>query len=544
MTDWAEQLRHDKWISQKEMDALVSFDTETPSGLFSSEERPLVVAFFGGTGVGKSSLLNRLAKENIARTGVERPTSREVTIYLHQSVSMDSLPEHFPTDSVKVALHRHEDNRDVMWIDMPDFDSTEQANKDMVLRWLPYIDVLLYVVNPERYKDDRGWRLLLEHGARHAWMFVINHWDRGVDEQREDFARLLGDAGLDDPRIFRTDCNPIQEDTVEDDFEALEASIQQLADDNIIRHLEERGINLRIRELQKKTTDMVASIGTENSIDTMASDWQTIWSQTGKDIRLAQQWPISRLSGRFATAESHWMGNVLSTFRGRESSQPESPSYNTISSEDLWDEQVSNLATDSLDKLVHRARLRGLASRPIQAGFEKLRSEHAALFSRNLQESLHEALTAPGTRWQRVIHRVIGYASTALPIAAMFWVAYKVVAGFYLGNVQGHDYLGFNFAVHSGLLIGLAWLLPWFAYQKTRPSRQQAAQTGMQLATERTLQEINAGVLEVFERIRKRQDKAIAGSRSLFTEDLLPSSYTRPHREKILQRLLTRLPNP
>ena len=41
-----------------------------PSDLFSNAERPLVVGLFGGTGVGKSSLLNRLADAEIARTGV------------------------------------------------------------------------------------------------------------------------------------------------------------------------------------------------------------------------------------------------------------------------------------------------------------------------------------------------------------------------------------------------------------------------------------------------------------------------------------------
>ena len=54
-----------------------------PSDLFSNAERPLVVGLFGGTGVGKSSLLNRLADADIARTGVVRPTSMEITVYLH-----------------------------------------------------------------------------------------------------------------------------------------------------------------------------------------------------------------------------------------------------------------------------------------------------------------------------------------------------------------------------------------------------------------------------------------------------------------------------
>ena len=67
---------------------------------------------------------------------------------------------------------------------MPDFDSTEQSNKQLVLQWLPHIDVLIYVVSPERYKDEKAWRLLLAEGARHAWLFVINQWDKGADNMK------------------------------------------------------------------------------------------------------------------------------------------------------------------------------------------------------------------------------------------------------------------------------------------------------------------------------------------------------------------------
>ena len=52
--------------------------------------------------------------------------------------------------------------RDVAWLDMPDIDSVEARNKSLVLSWLPYVDWLIYVVSPERYRDDVGWRLLEE----------------------------------------------------------------------------------------------------------------------------------------------------------------------------------------------------------------------------------------------------------------------------------------------------------------------------------------------------------------------------------------------
>jgi predicted GTPase len=155
----------------------------------SAGTRPLIVAFMGGTGVGKSSLLNRLAGKAIAKAGIVRPTSREVTLFHHRSVVMEHLPEQLPLSKINISQHEDEEKKNIVWIDMPDFDSTEQSNKQLVLQWLPYIDVLIYVVSPERYRDEKAWRLLLSEGARHAWLFVFNQWDRGRLEQYQDFNR-------------------------------------------------------------------------------------------------------------------------------------------------------------------------------------------------------------------------------------------------------------------------------------------------------------------------------------------------------------------
>ena len=101
---------------------------------------------------------------------------------------------------------------------MPDFDSTEQSNKRQVLEWLPHIDVLIYVVSPERYRDEKAWRLLLAEGGRHAWLFVLNQWDRGQTEQYEDFKQQLHKAGFADPVIFKTICG---ESLQADEFAAV-----------------------------------------------------------------------------------------------------------------------------------------------------------------------------------------------------------------------------------------------------------------------------------------------------------------------------------
>ncbi|NOQ76256.1 MAG: GTP-binding protein, partial [Methylococcaceae bacterium] len=95
--DWAQQAVKTDWIDQQQALSLTVESESSASELFDNKnDRPLIVAFMGGTGVGKSSLLNKLSGRNIAKTGIERPTSREVTLYHHQSVSLKQLENTFP----------------------------------------------------------------------------------------------------------------------------------------------------------------------------------------------------------------------------------------------------------------------------------------------------------------------------------------------------------------------------------------------------------------------------------------------------------------
>ena len=176
LANWSRKGIEAGWFTESDAPQVPQRDQQTPSSLFEMGDRPLVVAFFGGTGVGKSSLLNRLAGEVVAQSSAERPTSREITFYLHESVTLSRLPAELPVDRIKQASHSNDKYKNVLWVDMPDFDSVESANRDLVNDWLPHIDLLAYVVNPERYRDDSGWRLLLVNAGRHAWVFVINHW--------------------------------------------------------------------------------------------------------------------------------------------------------------------------------------------------------------------------------------------------------------------------------------------------------------------------------------------------------------------------------
>lgn len=250
------------WLDDAARAKLDAVEAACPGDLFAHGARPLVVAFFGGTGVGKSSLLNRLAGTRLARTGAERPTSRELTIYLHESVPLANLPESLPADKVQVQRHASAALREVVWIDTPDVDSTAAENRALALACLPHVDLVVYVVSPERYRDDVGWRVLRERGHRHGWMFAMNRWDEGDPRQRDDLGRMLREAGFENPLIFRTACPPRPPAfLVADEFEDLKAAIGELVSQHGVAELERLGHAARLAELRAAIEGAAAALG-------------------------------------------------------------------------------------------------------------------------------------------------------------------------------------------------------------------------------------------------------------------------------------------
>src|SRR6478752_6536158 len=59
-------------------------------------EAPLVVATFGGTGVGKSSLVNALVGQEVTMSGRQRPTTTHPVILAHPQT--DLSPYRLPLD--------------------------------------------------------------------------------------------------------------------------------------------------------------------------------------------------------------------------------------------------------------------------------------------------------------------------------------------------------------------------------------------------------------------------------------------------------------
>src|SRR5947209_9533861 len=69
------------------------------------EQPLLVITLMGGTGVGKSTLLNALAGGSIAQASFQRPTTRDPVVYYHEAIPphrLDPALQH-----CRLAAHNH-----------------------------------------------------------------------------------------------------------------------------------------------------------------------------------------------------------------------------------------------------------------------------------------------------------------------------------------------------------------------------------------------------------------------------------------------------
>ena len=167
----------------------------------------LVVALAGGTGVGKSTLINALAGAPIAVTGAERPTTTRIVVYHHEDVPLGGLPSELGYAAQFVA-HRREELYWKVLVDTPDLDSFVREHRERTRALLRSAGLVLYVFSPEKYLEERLWSVLREERRFSASAAVLNKADTlqpdELERVSEDLRARLAGAGLARLDVFCT----------------------------------------------------------------------------------------------------------------------------------------------------------------------------------------------------------------------------------------------------------------------------------------------------------------------------------------------------
>jgi GTP-binding protein EngB required for normal cell division len=175
-------------------------------------EELTVVGLAGGTGSGKSSLFNVLTGGDHAEVGVTRPvTSRPMAAVAGKfRGAIGSFLEGVGIDEV-IAV---EEAGSYCLIDLPDTDSVETDHRHRVETVMPRVDLMVWVVDPEKYRDAALHRRYLQPLAEYSSQFlvVLNQIDRldggELDHVLTDLREALSEDGFDDAPVVATAAAP------------------------------------------------------------------------------------------------------------------------------------------------------------------------------------------------------------------------------------------------------------------------------------------------------------------------------------------------
>lgn len=169
-----------------------------------------IVALAGATGSGKSSLFNALTDLDLAGVGVRRPTTSWALACVwgpdgaQELLEWMGIPVRHQVSRMSMLDRSSDDTKldGLVLLDLPDHDSTEVSHRLEMDRLVHYADLLVWVLDPQKYADaaihDRYIRPMASHVD--VTIVALNQIDRIPYEHRKtalkDVERILASEGL------------------------------------------------------------------------------------------------------------------------------------------------------------------------------------------------------------------------------------------------------------------------------------------------------------------------------------------------------------
>jgi len=276
-----------------------------------------IVALAGATGSGKSSLFNALTDLELAGVGVRRPTTSWALACAWGPDGAQALlewmgiPPRHQVSRLSMLDTSSEDTKldGLILLDLPDHDSTEVSHHLEMDRLVKYADLLVWVLDPQKYADAALHERYIKPMASYSdvTLVVLNQIDRIPYEHRartlEDVQRILAAEGLPDVEVVGVSAT--RGDGIEDLKRVLAARIRakvsakgRLASDitaaaNVIAQVGGSAQVPGISPADRQALDdaLVSCAGVPQVVDAIAAS-------TRRQAILRTSWPITRWLGK------------------------------------------------------------------------------------------------------------------------------------------------------------------------------------------------------------------------------------------------------
>ncbi len=292
-----------------------------------------VVALAGATGSGKSSVFNAVAGKDIATPGVRRPTTSHalaavwgngadplldwLDVPTRTQMPAGPVPDEATPDETRAGIgglfRKHRTPAGIttglVLLDLPDHDSVVVEHRVRAERLVERADLLVWVVDPQKYADaalhERYLRPLA--GRADVVVVVLNQVDRlapaDADAMRADLERLVVADGLAGARVLAVSARTGQgidqlRGLLAEAAQRREASTARLALDTKAaadRIVAACGSTPSERATEKAKSTLVAALEDAAGVPTVT---EAVRRSSLKDARAATGWPLTRWVGR------------------------------------------------------------------------------------------------------------------------------------------------------------------------------------------------------------------------------------------------------
>lgn len=249
----------------------------------------LLVGLIGGTGVGKTSLLNALVGQEIGETSPRRPTT-SVPLGLLPIPTEDNLTSWLEGLGVEVVSDASLPTG-LGLVDLPDLDSIKVGHRETAELLLGQLNGLIWVLDPEKYQDRRWWNDLLPAELRVAPrnLFVLNKSDRLTPSQTrmvmEDLRRTLSEFGLGNQKVIATSSDP-ETGPPQGIAELWEAIRTQISDFQLGTQLVLSRVDALVAEVTEvlRLDQLDELLGWEKTVMLVGREWGTAPEQTDVSV--------------------------------------------------------------------------------------------------------------------------------------------------------------------------------------------------------------------------------------------------------------------